>query len=460
MEQGFAESLLSRLLRCTSSNDLRSILQDIGDSDASTIDVPFGRHGLVWRPFGGTASNVSSIGLGTKPGRSMTERITNAIDAVLEDRAITEITPPTSPRQAAARWYGRPISGPDSGLFSWKDMPDGFDRHVHVVMHPSEKADLATIDLVDDGIGIVAEDFHSTILSLQRGNKIQKRHLIGAFGQGGAATLGFCDYALMFSRPRARPNTIAFTVIRVLHLDISYKEDCYAYLAVADSAPDVRKVLEVDASGGAFNPYDAWPAARLPEFTQGTIVRHIGYRLLNLDKALHASPGNLYHYLHFSMFDPLIPFRIVDLRGANARNEYVGGTRNRLMTRVKQSQEPSDDDDERNIHIRHYRPMEYIAPSGSTEPCIGIEYWVVLAFKKKGEEYELRGHSNELFVEQGRPIIGTLNGQNQGEATAQLLKQINLSLLSRHIVIHVDATNADSRVRRELFATNREGFKD
>ena len=37
--------------------------------------------------------------------------------------------------------------------------------------------------------------------------------------------------------------------------------------------------------------------------------------LLNkLDKGLQASPGNLYHYLHYSIFDPLFPFRIVDLR--------------------------------------------------------------------------------------------------------------------------------------------------
>ena len=90
------------------------------------------------------------------------------------------------------------------------------------------------------------------------------------------------------------------------------------------------------------------------------------------------------------------------------------------MNRAQQTRDSSIDDDEKNIQIRHYRPMEYIVPSGSTEPCIGIEYWVVWAFRKKGDEYELRGHSNELFVQQGHPIIGTMNGQNQGETTAQL----------------------------------------
>src|SRR5262249_12006294 len=30
----------------------------------------------------------------------------------------------------------------------------------------------------------------------------------------------------------------------------------------------------------------------------------------------------------------------------------------------------------------------------------------------------------------------------------------------RHIIVHIDATKADSRVRRDLFSTNREGFVD
>jgi hypothetical protein len=33
-------------------------------------------------------------------------------------------------------------------------------------------------------------------------------------------------------------------------------------------------------------------------------------------------------------------------------------------------------------------------------------------------------------------------------------------MVARHIVIHLDATNASSKVRRELFSTSREGFKD
>jgi len=108
--------------------------------------------------------------------------------------------------------------------------------------------------------------------------------------------------------------------------------------------------------------------------------------------------------------------------------------------------------------------MEYVVPYGTPDASVGIEYWVVLNYRKgragKRDEVVLRPHSNELYLQTGHPIIGTLNGQNQGELTAQLLKDIGLGMVARHMVIHIDASNANSRVRRELFSTNREGFKE
>jgi hypothetical protein len=463
MKRDDQRALFDALLAATGSGEMRNILVGLGDSDAATLNTPFGKHRLVWRPFGGKESNLSTIGLGTKPGRSLTERITNAIDAILEERITAGVNPPISPRRAANAWFGRPVSGPDAGLFSWRDMPDDFDKHIHVVLRQSDREDRPTIDVVDDGIGIEGRDFPQTILSLQGGNKIRKRHLIGAFGQGGAATLDFSDYTLIFSRSKANPKMVAFTVVRVLKLDASYKEDSYAYLGIDEDADGGGHVFSVQLAGRPIELY----AEKVPDVVRGTLVRHVNYRLTNLTNRLQASPGNLYHYLHFSMFDPLVPFRLVDLRGEEPRNEYIGGARNRLMDRTRQAartrkaQEQGIDEDEKSMQIRHYRPMEFVVPSGSMEASIGIEYWVVFSYKKrKDEEPELRSHSNELFVQHGYPIIGTLNGQNQGESTGQLLKQLGLSLLSRHIVIHIDATNADSTIRRGLFSTSREGFKD
>jgi hypothetical protein len=56
--------------------------------------------------------------------------------------------------------------------------------------------------------------------------------------------------------------------------------------------------------------------------------------------------------------------------------------------------------------------------------------------------------------------LGVLNGQNQGELTGKLLTTIGLPMVSRHIIISIDASNALSQTRRQLFSTNREGFKE
>jgi hypothetical protein len=431
----------------------------IGDRPDLGLDEPFGPLNLQWHAFGSNPSNLSTIGLGAKPGRSLTERITNATDAILDDRLLPNITPPPSAKQAAKQWFGRPLTGPDDNVYEWilKDLD--LSRRIVVAILPSGKEDSPTIDVYDDGTGIAPESFASTILSLQAGNKITKRYLVGAFGQGGAATLGFCDYAIIFSRSRERPDSIGFTVARVLNLNETYKVDCYGYLCFNEEG---KIVVPAVAVGSA--PLEIYPnvvGVKLPTLSRGTVVRHINYRLSGLSNRLSPSPGNLYHYLHFSMFDPLLPFRVIDLRPP-ARDEVVTGSRNRLM-KLASKGAPEEENEDRGSVIKHHRQMEYISPLGSDETSIGVEYWVVLNYRKDQQKkggVVLRPNSSELYIQRGHPIVGTMNGQNQGEKTAQLLKEIGLGMVARHIVIHIDATDSSSRVRRELFSTSREGFKD
>lgn len=450
--------LLNSLVRAIDGRELSRIMAELGDSADIGLDTPFGEYDLCWHAFGNNPSNISTIGLGTKPGKSLSERITNAIDAILEDRAqsLDVASLPTSPRIAAQEWFGRPMTGPEQGLFA--GLPGQTDRRIAVVILDSGIEDSPTIDVIDDGVGLLPDELPGTILSLQAGNKIKKRHQIGAFGQGGSASLGFADYVVIISRSRKDISRIAYTVIRVLRLDSTYKEDCYAYL-VRSIDQSTRELLSVDTDD-ELQIYRSDVSPKLPPFNQGTLVRHINYRLGAISKALAPMPGNLYHYLHYNLFDPILPFRVADLRRPDkVRNELVTGSRNRLM-RLSIERSATEEDSEARVLVKHHRPMEYITPLGGDRPCIGVEYWVVFAFKKKGERLEMRSNSSELFVQPNHPIIGTLNGQTQGELTAQFLKEIGLTLLSKHMVIHIDAADADTRVRRELFSTNREGFKD
>jgi hypothetical protein len=452
------KELLNGFLFARTENEVRKILEDLGDISDVALDEPFGPHNFAWHAFGDNPSNVSSIGLATKPGRSLTERLTNAQDAILEERALPGVSLPQSPQEAARQWFGRPVTGPDEGLFNWDYGSYGYDRRIAVVLTPGGTTTRPNVDVIDDGIGIAADMFPGTILSLQKGNKINKWYVIGSFGQGGASTLAFSSYVLIVSRLHSAPTEAAFTVIRVLNLTEKYKEDAYAYLTLQASDGSFQ-IPRCEVGKDPLQLYSS-VGPKTPTLKKGTLARHYSYSLAGTEKTLSASPGNLYHFLHSSMFDPLFPFRVFDLRDPEGhKDELVSGSRNRLMKLV---QKKGGGDEESGSEIRHYRPMEYVVPHGATVPCIGIEYWVVLNYKKntKTGESSLRGNSNELYVQTGHPIIGTLNGQNQGELTAQILKDVGLGMLSRHMVVHIDASRASSRSRRELFASNREGFKE
>ena len=454
--------VLEAILEAKSNREIEEILADIGDYKDIGLDEPFGQFNFKWHSFGDTLSNISTIGLATKPGRSITERLTNAMDALLELKASTTIEKPDNPRKAAAQWYGRPVSGPDDGLFNWDYREGSYDRLIAVVLNGSGIETAPTIDVVDKGIGLLAEEFSRTILSLQGGNKIQKPFLIGSFGQGGASALGFCEYALMLSKHRNRPKEIAFTIIRVLELPKPYKDDCYAYLYVGgDDEKIIVPSCEWDRS---LKLYGDEQEVSLPELDHGTIVRHYTYQLPQLSKKFYASPGNLYHFLHCSLFDPLFPFRLIDLREIESpKNEVVTGSRNRLMRFVREGKK-EESTMETGSELKHYRPMEYVVPLGFCDPCIGVEYWIVFNYRKGGKKQKkkiiLRSHSNELFIQRGHPVVATMNGQNQGELTAQLLRELGLSMVARHCIIHIDATKVGNKARRELFSTSREGFKE
>jgi hypothetical protein len=458
------QELFSKLLETTTPSGVKEILSSIGDVSDIGLNQTFGNLKLHWHPYGGKTSNYSTIGLASKPGRSITERITNAIDAIIEERALNTQTKPTSPQQAVNEWFGRPYSNAETGLFSWKYSEGGYDRKIGVILSDSGKDEAPTVDILDFGVGIRSIHFPTSILSLQEGNKITKKFLVGAFGQGGSSTLAFSEYVLIVSRHVENSEDVSFTLIKEISLGDDYKENCYAYLA--STSEEGTQVIPNFALDNDLSLYPGWDKLRLNDLKNGTLVRHYAFRLTGIAKAIGPREGNLYHYLHFSLFDPLLPFQIIDLRreGEKANQQISTGSRNRLMKLVSKSDTEIDNS---NSECKLYRPFVYIRPYGAETECVKIEYWVVFNQEKKknkktGEDYyDLRSDSNSLYVQKRHPAILTLNGQNQGElTTSQVSKDLGLDLVCRHLIVHIDVTEAPKTVKNQLFTTNRETLKD
>lgn len=200
------DELFKRVVGARTPAEVGEILKDLGDSPTAGLDKPFGLLACRWVAYGRSESNESTIGLAGKAGRSLTERITNSVDALLElekERCVGE--PPKSPSAAAEKWYGRPATGPGEGLFRSEDKEGNLSRSIAVVLCDSDVVGAPTVDVIDTGIGLDPAEMPDTILSLQEGNKVKKPYLVGRFGQGGASTLAFCDYAIVVSRDHEAP---------------------------------------------------------------------------------------------------------------------------------------------------------------------------------------------------------------------------------------------------------------
>src|SRR5437667_10645189 len=139
-------------------------------------------------PVGRRPNDRGAIEVASDPGRSAIERVTNAQDAVLELEHQRHGGKPEclSPREAASAWLGVPEKDGLAGL-SVKGRQDLANKTI-VRLEAGEGAQSRLLSVIDQGIGIAADQFATTILSLNESNKIQKHYLAGTYGQGGSST--------------------------------------------------------------------------------------------------------------------------------------------------------------------------------------------------------------------------------------------------------------------------------
>src|SRR5579885_3534664 len=124
---------------------------------------------IGWAPIGGKENNRGPIEVSADPGRSLVERLTNGVDAVLEleyerHRGVPDCR---SPRQAATAWIG--IS--ERGLSEMTPAQrQAVAKRVVIKLQAGEGRQARLIEIRDLGIGLKPEEMPNTILSLNESN--------------------------------------------------------------------------------------------------------------------------------------------------------------------------------------------------------------------------------------------------------------------------------------------------
>jgi len=403
-------SFLSSLLIASNTQEINDAIEAFRTVHGARVD---------WVPIGGKENNRGPIEISADPGRSIVERLTNGIDAVLEAEYDRHGGMPEcrSPRQAATTWIG--IS--DRGLSEMTPAQrQAIAKRVSIKLMVGEGRQGRLIEIRDYGIGLSPEEMPDTILSLNASNKIRKHHLAGTYGQGGSSTFSISTYTFLASR-RAGDPRIGYTVVKFLDLPPEeFKTGHYVYLTFEKTIPSIE----------------------LPEsdFAAGTFVRHFGYDLSNYASPL--GPNSVYGLLNQVLFDPVLPIWL-DSEVHDYRR-VIKGSRNALAGAIDEG-----DENRRGPTLDHN--MQKFFVSLGDFGCIAFEYWVL----------ERPNHTNKrpsaAFVNPSRPIILTLNGQNHAELNAGIVrKEAELPYLWQRLIVHIDCDSLTPMAKRALFASSRE----
>lgn len=408
------KEIFTELINAYTPKEVTSVIRKIGERK------------IRWENVGNRRNNLATINIGTDPAAGVTERITNAIDAILEKEWKTKGEPEgfRSPREATENWFDIE-EGKISKIKSVRNKKiEILSQKVQVTLYGSGKDTKPTVETRDEGIGIEPEDFSKTILDLNGSNKIGKLHLMGAFGQGGSTALAYNNYTVIISKPFFKKdgrgeNKVSFSIVRINPGDINKdKHEWYEYMV--DKSTGQPFTLEVDDA--IFQP--------------GTLVRHILMDLGKYKGKITTPSNSLWYLAHNYMFDPIIPFTISDRRNGRKENRTVTGN-NRLLTFTE------------NLEYRNQATLTFKAGKVTI-------YWWVLNILGKNPRDRIKH-----YVSIARPIIITHNGQKQGTLGNSLIKkELRLPYLDRYLIIHIEADYLDNHSKREMFSSTRESLKD
>ncbi len=377
-----------------------------------------------WLPVGGIDNNLATIGLGSDPAAGVIERVTNALDAVIDRAWMEQGEPPNvfSPRAASEEWFKVP-----KGRLSEIEKTDlkrfeEIQSKVRVTLHDSGQDALPTIDIRDHGAGLRTEEFADSILGLNKNRKLKKLFLAGAFGQGGSTALAYSEFTVIASRSIANGSGINKVAITVVGFDRGNPEvDKHGYY----------KYL-VDRKTGVPMTFD------IPEedFPCGTLVRHVAMQLTKYKSMMTAPTGSLWYLAHNYLFDPILPFSISDERSKSIKGNK-GNPLNRGVTGNNRRLTRGENTEYQNVVETTFR-----------DGRVSIYYWVL-----NGEGENPRNRITNYCLA-SQPIVVTFNGQKQGDFPNTVIKgDLKLPYLDRYLIVQVDCDRLDAESRRQLFPT-------
>ena len=390
-----------------------------------------------FRFLGDSSSNGSNVGQLTYGEKGLVERITNAIDSVIENEKNkngigTAKDSSAIIKKSFPKYFSnmQDVMNEEANKSFAKDA----ENKVLLAVNDGSRSNKPTFDIIDKGTGLLGAEFEETILSINRGNKLSrdKSYLIGAFGQGGSTSLPFTYATIIVSK---KENRIAFTIIKRVEL-IDYKNMVYVYLTLEGKIP------EIDFEGYVTDDY-------LNDFinntVSGTLVRMVETEISKRFRDNEVTkPGMLGDYLNTELFNVGLPVKVIENRkeyreNTHLQNRSVYGS----LLKIKTSRKYVKKDYCGTINIEH------------NNHSYNIEYFMLLPNdeEKWGSEAECKKVFEQFNVYYD-PIIYTVNGQTINTERYTKVNNAGLNFLRFRllVVINLDVLGTE---KYKFFTTDR-----
>ncbi len=428
-----------KITELISLNTEQEVENFINSIDIAGVSEAPGNHKFVWRLLNDSVSNAANIHTTSVTIAPIIERITNGFDAVIQDMEyqknngypIAQKDLPFSPREATNQWFN--IPGGDTAIYgaAMKDadrtkMAEGI---VTVVLLSSGDPKNPTIVIQDHGIGQRPDDFDRALMSLGRSNKFSFPHLHGTYGHGGSSSYRYCKYSVIISR--RDPKTLGGKLDKIGWTIVKREEGFSVYDFKAGKTVEIVQppvYLYLCLADGS--------TPQIPvennEFEQGTRIAHIKY---NAKEWENLSRGLGYRLFRNYLFDPVLPFRLIDQRSKPPFVRNMFGDRSTLET--------AED-------VAYKNQAEEEWPNGGK---LVVRYWLLHRDDNPGE----RPLKNHLERENSQnTIIATLNGQRHGTFEKRIIaKKCRLPRVSDCLFVQVVLDQLPREVKGKIFTSTR-----
>lgn len=398
----------------------------------------------LWVPYDNNENNFAQASnQQAEPAAALTEKITNAIDAVLLRRAHEEdVDPesaaaPQSMREAVERFFGI-----KTGQLRYVDARQRTKLAENIQLMATGSKRRPNYLIVDRGEGQTPRRFPDTFLSIGKSNKLRIPFVQGKFNSGGLGVLQFCgeeNFQLICSRrhpsglrPAAPSDDThwGFTIVRRLEPSHGRRSSMYVYLAPNGIVPTFRAegidVLPGINGDGGLDPYRS-------RLDYGTVVKLYDYRWTKRTVITLDARRELQRFL----VEPALPYQL-----AETRDGYSAHSLTSTLSGAMLAFEDDGQVDQR---------LEAGFPSYGSISIDGIGDlpYRIYAFTKAVESRD---------VPTG--VVFLINGQSHGQMPARFLtSSVRLGYLTGDkgpLLVVVDCTEMTARAREDFFLASRD----